>query len=253
MRIALITMLSVLILLGCFKEDKPKYEGLTLKTWVERLDSNDPAIRIDALRVIESIGAKARPAEDYVRAVARNDPNTEVAIQAIEALEAMGATVVEFSDFVGLYNSPIIPSEDDDVETLIGGISEIDKDEMELLKHASGEDDLEYLLMLERGETETTQIDTTMIPINSDNFTEWVAAKRSSAISDIMHILNKPEVLRELLKIGNNLDREFAARRLAEQSGIDPSVIEALENILDDPDSTIRQAAAEALKNWKLP
>ena len=65
----------VYLILGCGGGDKPLYQGLPLKTWVERLEAPEPEIRVDALKVIADIGKPARPAETYVRDAARNDPS----------------------------------------------------------------------------------------------------------------------------------------------------------------------------------
>lgn len=241
--------IALMLCVGCNKVEKPVYEGLTLKAWVERLKSPEPEVKIDALKVIESIGPKALPAEEYVRDIARNETNAEVVLKAIETLEAMGAQIVEFDEFLAMYYAPVIPSDEEDELLLDEEL--MDEEEAEMMKHISGDGDLEYLRELENEEDDSVDIDTSVVPLGTDQYDEWVESRRSSSLSDILNILNRPEVLEELMQVGDELEREFAVRRLATQGGLDPKIVEALEKVLDDPDSTMSLNAKKALENWK--
>ncbi|MBT7616232.1 MAG: hypothetical protein HN590_02975 [Calditrichaeota bacterium] len=243
--LALITFFST----GCGKVQEPVYEGLTLKAWAERLKSPEPEVKIDALKVIESIGPKAYAAESVVRDVAQNEPNNEVAIKAIEALEAMGAPTIEFDEFLAMYYAPIIPGEEEEERTYEEEL--IDEEEAEMMSHISGEGDLAFLKELENEEFEEEEIDTSIVPLNSSEYEGWVESRRSSSLTDVLDILSRPEVLEELIRIGDNLEREFAVKKLATQGGLDPRIVESLERLLEDPDSTISLNARKALENWK--
>ncbi len=241
--LALILILSI----GCGKVEEPIYEGLTLKAWAQRLKSPEPEVKVDALKVIESIGPKALAAESIVRDIARNESNTDVALKAIETLEAMGAPVIEFEEFLAMYYAPIIPGEDE----LLFEDEQLDEEEAEMMAHASGEGDLAFLRALESDELDSAETDTTIVPLNTNEYEDWVESRRSSSLSDVLNILNRPEVLEELIRVGDDLEREFAVKRLATQGGLDPRIVEVLESLLDDPDSTINLNAQKALENWK--
>ncbi len=253
-------LIAILFFHSCGKEELPKYEGITLKQWVERLDSEYPSVRIDALKAIEAIGLKARPAEDYVLDIARNDNDNDVRMQAIKSLQAMNVPVVEFDEFVEMYEGPIISYSEEEEEDFLDGyetgvdideIKTIEQAEKELMEHASVEDDLEFLMKLESGQLDSEQRDTTFIPINSENYDEWLENKRSSAISDVLDALGNPENLIGLLKKGEYLDKVYAAGKLAKMSGSDPDVINALEEVASSQDSVLSNIAKHALQNWK--
>lgn len=246
-----ILLLAVIVFLsaGCSKVQEPVYEGLTLKAWAERLKSPEPEVKIDALKVIKSIGPKAFAAESVVRDVAKNAPNADVALIAIEALEAMGAPIVEFDDFLAMYYAPIIPGDEEEERSYEEEV--IDEEEAEMMSHISGEGDLDFLRALENEDFEQEEIDTSVVPLNTSEYEEWVESRRSSSLTDVLNILSRPEVLEELIRIGDDLEREFAVRRLATQGGLDPRIVESLEKLLEDPDSTISLNAKKALENWK--
>ncbi|MFH0766343.1 MAG: HEAT repeat domain-containing protein, partial [Calditrichota bacterium] len=103
------------LLLSCGSPPEAKYDGMPLSVWVERLQSPVPEARQDALRVIASAGSAARRVEYFVLKLAREEENPNVKMEAVRTLEAMGAPVIEFEDFVKLYQGPIIPFEEDEV------------------------------------------------------------------------------------------------------------------------------------------
>lgn len=242
MRKKCIFLISILFFIGCGGSDKPLYEGLTLKTWVDRLATPDDDIRLDALRVIASIGVRGRAAESYVLEIAREDPSPKVRLAAIEALESMGVPIVEFGDFLDLCNSPLIPTED---------VREYEEIEEEFGEGASGENDLEYLKQLEYGEPDSFAKDTVMIPEDPDERLEWANARMSESMADILTMLDNPQVLTALLQVGDKLERLYAAQKLSQFSGDNIEIINALELLQNSPDSSLKKAASEALKHWK--
>ncbi len=248
LRVFLISLIVLPWLGGCGGPEEPIYEGLTLAGWVERLADPDPDIRIDALKVIASIGPPARKIEDTVRTVARRDDDPDVRMRAIEALNAMGMSTVEFQRFVDFYNAPIYPTEDEELSTLWS-----EDEEEDVFQDNSSDDDLEYLRKLESGELEKPSADTGVIPSDSAAFAKWVEQRQLNVAQELLQMLDNPVLLAEILRIGDQLQREFAARALAEKEGEDLKVVEALEQAREDPDETVRQAAAKALGKWKRP
>lgn len=235
---------------GCGDKDEPSYEGLTLKMWVERLDSPDPMVRLDALGVIKRVGIRALHAEEYIRNLARREKDAEVKMAAIETLEAMGAPVIEFSDFIDLYSAPIIPDEEE-FNTDTDGM---DSEMMEFMSHASVEEDIEYLQRLARGEDEDSLLkDTTMVPKDPDEFEVWAQKKQNSSISVVLNMLDNPAVLSEMIKIGDNVEREFALRKLGNISGSNEDVVKTLTQATQLPDSNLVRLAQRALKHWQIP
>ena len=245
----LLIFLTVVFVCGCGGEKKPLYQGLPLKTWVDRLESGEPEIRADALKVIADIGRSARVAEDNVRKLARNDPSIKVRLNAIEALEAMGASTVEFLEFIDSYYKPIIPIGDEETVDLDEEISTED----ELSEKIDTEDDLAYLRALEEGTLDTIQEKTfSVMPRDSADYEVWLRERIHEEVQDMMNKLSNPTMLAAMLEFGGDLEREYAACKLAELSGDNPEIIEALEKAEDDPLEEVRQAAEKALENWQL-
>lgn len=245
----MLVLLILLVALGCSSDEESLYEGLTLKAWAERLDSPDPAVKLDALKVIRTIGVKARPAEEHIRNIAREDSDHEVALAAIEALEAMGAPVIEFGEFLDLYYAPVIP--DEEIEIIEEENGEDAEEMSEFMEHASVAADIEYLQRLNLGDLDLDQPDTSQIPTDPEQFETWKQMKRSSSISDLLDLLNSPEVLNELLKNGGKLEQEFAVRKLATLSGSNPEILNSLLGLTSVTDSSLQQAVSTALNNWK--
>lgn len=253
-----------LFILSCGKEDAQLYEGLPLKTWVDRLESPDPDIRMDALKVIGSIGIKARVVEDYIRDLASDERIPEVKMEAIKTLESMKVRVIEFNDFIDLYNAPLNPFETDELDENIvydsdlefqedtDNLDELEMDE-EFLQHASGDDDLEYLKMIASGQLDLEDIDTSSISNSSGSgFSKWLPSEQTNEISNLLNMLNNPVVLRELLNSGDELTRDFALKKLGVQSGSVDGMKELLTELLGATnDTSVVQAAEKALKNWK--
>jgi len=238
-------LLACALVLGCAKPEEPLYQGLTLKTWVERLESSEPEVRADAVKVIQGIGLSARPAENSIRQIARNDPYPDVRILAVEALEAMGASTLEFQNLLEAYHAPVIPEEEE--------LPEFMDEEAELLEHISGADDIAFLQAIIEYRADTGRLDTTMVPTDSAELAQWIEERRSDAISGLLHQIENPTVLALILEAGNLIERQFAARMLADMEGEDSRIIQALERAVDDPDSLVRSAAFEALKRWEAP
>jgi len=249
--------LSILILIclsftiiagGCGGKKEELYQGLPLKTWVKRLNSPESEIRADALNVIAGIGEQARPAEAQVRKVARSDPSIQVRLLAIDALEAMGEPISEFYEFIEDYNKPIIPTEEEELSSLDEEMSTED----EMTAKIAEEDDLELLKAFVEGKTDSiNRSETSLMPTDSAEFEEWVRQKISNEALNMINKLSNPTMLAELLSSGSDLEREFAARRLAELSGDNPDVVTALEKALEDPKEEVQRAAAQALKTWQ--
>ncbi len=233
---------------GCGGEPEKRYDGFTLREWVRSLDSPEPGIRQDALEIICSIGLSAREWERSVRAVALHDEDNIVKMKAIEALEAMGAPIVEFQEFIDLYNAPLIP---DGNEYFESSEEDVDKD---ILENISGEDDLEFLEKLESGELDESTTDTGLVPSDSTKLAEWVNERQADTVRDLLLSLENPDILSKILIYGNQLQREYAARALAGMSGDNPAVVSVLESASNnDPVADIRKFASEALKKWKKP
>ena len=244
----LIALVIIWVISGCGGAEKRTYEGLPLKTWVERLESPESEIRLDALSVIKGVGKPAIAAEPYVRKLARYDPSPAVRLSAFETLETFGVPVVEFQGFLDDYYSPIIPaSEQDELDILENEIEESEDDD--ILKHISGEDDMAYLKELMEGSISGgDRADSNIMPRDSAGYAEWIGRHRSEAIDNLLNQLKNPEMLALMLEFGEDIEREFAARRLSELSFENPGIIEAIEKALEDPNDSVRIAAEKALK-----
>lgn len=242
--------ISLLLLLSCGKESEAKYEGLPLTVWIERITEGDALERLDALRVVTEIGSPAMQIERIVRDAARNETHPQIKLQAIKALEAMGAPIVEFRDFINLYEAPLFPSEEEEY------VYNPDlEEEEEMLANASGADDLEYLRTLSEGGVigSFNRGDTSMIPSDEDSLTMWTMRKRFEIAESLLSQLRNPHMLSNILQIGGVEERLFAAKSLASQSGVDKEIHDALSAALDDSDPRVREAVREALNNWILP
>ncbi len=238
----------VAMLIGCGKKKELTFEGLPLSIWEERLDSSDPAIQIDALEVLEKAARDALPAEDMVRRTARESSDTKVIIQAVQTLEAMGAVIREFRSIIDLYNAPLIPTE---AEIEEDEFSDDAMDEAELMEHASGDDDLNYLKQLAREEADTTFRDdesnsSDMIPTNPDELKEWVKSHQGTAVSDVLNMLSNPAVLKEMMNSGGALEQAYAVKKLMELSIDDLDLIEMMKSLNINPDSILGRAPSGA-------
>ncbi len=244
----LIALIVFYMISGCGGTEEKTYEGLPLKTWVERLESQEKEIRLDALSVIRNIGKPAIAAEPYVRKLARFDSSPDVRLSAIETLEMFEVTVVEFQEFLDDYYSPIIPtSEQDELDLLENEIEDFEDDD--ILKHISGGDDLAYLKeLMEDSLDGRDKADSNIMPRDSAGYAEWISKHRSEAIANLLNQLKNPEMLALMLEFGDDIDREFAADRLSELSFENPRIIEAIEKALEDPNDSVRIAAEKALK-----
>lgn len=248
LRYIILNLVIAVIVTGCGNAPEPLYEGFTLREWVRSLESSEPGIRQDALEVIASAGPVAREWERSIRAVALNDEDNIVKMKAIETLAIIGAPVIEFQEFIDLYNAPLIP---DGSEYFSESEEEEDPD---ILKNISGEDDLTFLKELESDNLLDAPVDTGMVPSDSVELALWVDERQSDAARDLLLSLENPLTLSKILLYGNRLQREYAARALIEMTGEDPVVITTLESIEDDdPDADIRKYASKALEKWKRP
>ncbi len=251
----IVVLALVLILIGCGKKPEPLYEGLPMQVWVERLKSPDALVRLDALNVLCNLGRTALSIEDEIRSLARDDPNTQVKIRAIETLESMGAVTVEFNDIIQAYNAPLIPTDDEDYsnEEFDAAVDSA-MDSADLLEHAKSDDDLSYLAQIENSEADTTPLAdkfSSEVPTDPDEYTNWVRKHQSSVVSNILNMLNNPDVLKELLQSGGALEREYAAQKLAELNINDPEITSALKLLTSSSDTSLSRTAKEALKILK--
>ncbi|MDP8240686.1 MAG: HEAT repeat domain-containing protein [Candidatus Hatepunaea meridiana] len=245
----LYALIIILLLLSCGKPSEPLYEGMPLKTWVKRLESPEREVREDALKVITKIGKPAIATEPYLRKIANNDPSSEIRVRAIEALEKMDLPVVEYQTFLEEYNSPIIPvSEEDELKELA---REIEGEDQDLLRHASGDDDLEYLKAWGEGTLgKERHGDTIKMPKDSAEFAKWLQDRKGEAVDNLLNQLKNPKMLALLLKMGNKVERNFAALRLGQLEGEDNDILEALQQALGDSSDQVSEAAEEAIKKW---
>jgi len=245
----LFALIIILLLLSCGKPSEPLYEGLPLKTWVKQLESPEREVREDALKVITKIGKQAIPTEPYLRKIANNDPSPEIRMQAIDALETMDLPVVEFQTFLEEYNSPIIPiSEEDELKELA---REIEGEDEDMLRHASGGDDLKYLKAWSEGTLDQQRLgDTIKMPKDSVEFAKWLQDRKGEAVGNLLNQLKNPKMLALLLKMGNKVERNFAALRLGQLEGKDDDILESLQQALGDSSDQVSKAAEEAIKKW---
>lgn len=235
--------LALGLLLGC-KGKEPIYQGLPLKIWVMRLDAPEKEVRLDAIKVIAEIGEPAISAEPFLRQIARKDASLEVRIHAVEALDAINASTTEFQAFVDEYYAPIIP--EDELQELE---EELPADEDEDITASYDGDDLEYLQGLETGIFDELARESTMIPLDSAELTEWIEKHQGTAINNVINQLRNPKVLALLLGSGDDSEKLFAAKQLAEIEGIDTQVFEALKKASNDP--LLKDFVEEALENWE--
>ncbi|NQT33557.1 hypothetical protein HQ587_00095 [bacterium] len=244
----LIALIIICMIFGCGGAENRTYEGLPLKTWVERLESPEKETRLDALSVIKGIGKPAIAAEPYVRKLARYDPSPAVMLSAIETLETFKVTVVEFQEFLDDYYSPIIPAgEQDELDLFENETEEFDDDD--ILEHISGADDLAYLKELMEGSLDSGErADSNIMPRDSAGYADWMGRHRSEAIDNLLNQLNNPDMLALMLEFGEDIEREFAARQLSELDLENPKINEAIEKALEDPNDSVRVIAERALK-----
>ncbi|MBM3327427.1 MAG: hypothetical protein FJY65_10735 [Calditrichaeota bacterium] len=243
-RIAVFNLIFILTL-GCGKRE-PVYEGLPLSTWVERLSSEAPEERGDAARSIGEIGSAAKTVENALRTAARREIIPDVKIAEVLALKSIGADIKEFEDFMKTTTAPIISTEDDSVEY---NPDEYYEGEQE---PAPGEDDLQYLMQLADGTTDSLSA-LKMFPKDLEAQRKWAEERRQEQIGTMMSQLQNPDVLAEILRAGDLEERRLAARMLVGRSGVNAAVVDALEGAKFDTDSLIKTAAAEALKKWTRP
>jgi hypothetical protein len=157
----------------------------------------------------------------------------------------MGAVTVEFEEFIKLYQGPIIPSEEEET-------SLVDSLEEEFGDKISGDDDLQYLKGLSENDS-SAQEDFDNPPEDSAELRKWMEGRLSEETGILLESLSNPNVLREILLSGSDLEKEYAVRKLASQSGISENIVEALKKAASDPNTKIAEAAKEALKNWQTP
>ena len=242
-------LIFICMISGCGGAETRTYEGLPLKKWVERLESPEKEIRLDALSVIKGIGKEAIATEPHVRKLARFDSSPDVRLSAIETLETFDVTVVEFQEFLDDYYSPIIPTnEQDELDLLESEFDDVDED-VDIFKHISGADDLAFLKELMEGSPDSRdRADSNIMPRDSAGYAEWIGKHRGDAISNLLNQLKNPDMLALMLEFGDDTEREFAAGQLSELNIENPDIIEAIEKALEDPNDSVRIAAQRALK-----
>jgi hypothetical protein len=256
-------LFCISLLVGCGGEEEPLYEGLTLNMWINRLESPDAEDRKDALGVIKGIGKKALTAENQVRKIAQNDPFIDVKMLAIETLQAMNVTTVEFQSFITQFETPF--TEEVDEEFDYGDEEDFEDEDMidseVLVEGYSGEDDLLYLRDLEEGLFDTVEGKSQQdrddlnktIPTDPDEYKKWSEEQYKGEVSDLLNQISNPRVLATILSDGESIDKLFAATKLSQMTGADEQIVKALEDASSDPDSTIRRLVKQALEKWEMP
>lgn len=242
-RLALTVALALAVLAApsCRRTPEKLYEGLPLQVWAQRLESADPDERLDALKVLTSARRDAAALQDRIRTIARTDPHRDIRFQAVCCLDSMGANIAEFQAFLDSLTQP--PEEG---ESYVPAETEFEDD---ISEKASGEDDLQYLKELEEGveESETTSV----APSDTEAVQELAERQRAAEIGTLVNQMRNPRVLATLLTGADAAEQRYAAQILAEMSGDDPVVLEALEKAASSPDTLVRTLARRALEKWK--
>jgi hypothetical protein len=247
LRQSIIIVVLALLLASCAQKQEPLYQGLTLKAWGERLKSDEPETRTDALKVIAGIGEAARPMEQQLRDVARHDPYEDIRYLAVVALDSMRVPVTEFLALQDKYQEPEVAPEEEQ-ETV-----EEDTAMATLEEHASTDDDISYLKQMAEGTVEGSEVDSSVMPLDSLQREEWISKQQDASLQNLHDQLRDPRTLAKLLITGDLYERRFAARVLAEMGGEDSDVVSALQSGTLDADSLVRAAVKEARSHWQLP
>lgn len=241
MRYLLLITIMLFLTVNCTREQQPLYQGLPLKVWMERLGAPEPEVRKDALEIIIDIGKPARLAERSVVDIARNDQYPDIRYTAVEALRSMGASTYEFDELVEEFNAPTIPIEEENLE------GEID----ELSEHSSGEDDFAYLKDLIDGTLESHHSRSDTVPTDSASMKNLVQDMQDEDVTVLLNQLQHPAVLARLLKLGNVIEKRFAASMLSEIEGSNDTILEILNQARFDSDSLVAESAEKAYQHWK--
>jgi len=246
------------ISVGCTKE--PEYQGVGLKLWVKQLSADDPTLRTEAAQAIGAIGKIARePSEPSLRQIAKYDPRPATRVAAILALKAIGAPTAEFESYLKEVTAPLTEDESDDEDKMGQGdadiMSEAEEYKDENRQPATGQDDIEYLQALEA--MRDSVIDSSsqgVMPTGEEERKEWIEKRRSDAMSTLLQELQNPDVLAEMIKGGDPLQRRMAARMLQNQEGGENArVFEILTKAKADSDTVLKRLAEDALKKWTNP
>ena len=250
MKYWLMWALMALMAAGCARKTEQLYEGMPLKAWEKRLASDEPEVRVDALKVIAGIGRDALPLERAIREIARSDKLEDVRYNAIIALNTMGANVAEFQDFIAQYESPLLSEGDEEPE---GEYSGEDTAPTELEEHASTEDDISFLKSMLEDTSDTAVLESDVMPADSQERELWIAQRQDATLQNLRDQLRNPRTLIKLLATGDLYERRFASRMLADTGGEDEEIVNALQSAALDADSLVRAAVKEAQQKWKLP
>lgn len=244
----IVGVMILIVLVNCGKRE-PEYSGILLSQWVAMLDAPDPVERSDALQALAKIGKPAKMAEMKIRDVARRDPDLKVRLEAINTLKALGFPITEFEEFYKEMTTPLFFEESD---TLGPGIWEEGFPEGEQETSGIGVPSDTDLFNFS-SDTDTTKLTTESFPQDTARLEMWRRAKRVEEVDNLLMQLQNPLVLAEILRVGEVEEKRLAAKRLAQMSGSDVLVVEALEAALADPDSVVRSAVKEALTRWSRP
>lgn len=251
-RLVIIIALCIVFFQGCSKKEVI-VQGIPLTVWAERLTSEDPAVRADALDVIATVGKKAKTIELPVRQIARNDKFQDIRLKAIDALDAMGAVTGEFDAFVSERTAPLIPEESEFSEELT---------EAMFSDKVSGETDIEMLqeIMDEKLDSvKGMKLDDLDFPIGEEDRADWAQKKLTEEIGRLSNELSNPAVLTRLMSSEDVLERRFAIQKLIGQLAgkeedfefeIPSDILGALSSAREDSDSLIQALAEEAFGRW---
>ena len=250
----MIGLVLAIMFVGCAKQ--PEYQGVSLKRWIQQLNAGDQTLRAEAAQAIGAIGKIARePSEPTLRQIAFYDPIPAVRVAAILALKAIGAPSAEFEAYLKEVTQPLTDEVNDD-EALMGQGDEdftTEKSDEELRTRASSSsDDLEFLQTLEAMKDSVIQTSNdAVMPTDEDEKKLWVEKRKNEAIATLMQELQNPDVLAEMVKSGDPLQRRLAARMLENQDGgVNPRVFEILNSAKADTDTVLKRLAQDALKKW---
>ena len=246
--------LAFALIAGC-GEKEPNYQGIGLKQWVKKLDSQEAVERKDAANAIGAMGPLARSAELRLRPMAAADPVPAVRVAAIYALKAIGAPSGEFEKYLEEVTQS--PLEGDEFQESMGESDELDHLEPEEPEdipssQATGEDDLDFLKEFEQSVTiPPERLAGADMPQDSEAREEWVKQRRQEAVATLLHEMQNPDVLAEMLNSSDPTQKRLAARMLqSREGGTSAELFDALTRAQTDSDTTLRRMAGEALKKW---
>ncbi|MFN3821290.1 MAG: hypothetical protein ACK4OO_03065 [bacterium] len=245
----IIVWMVIMILLGSCSKREPEYSGIRLSQWVAMLDAPDPVERADALQALAKMGKSAKITEMKIRDIARRDPDLKVRLEAINTLKALELPITEFEEFYKEMTTPLFFEESDTLAPGIGEEAFPESEQETSGANLPGDSDLFNI----SPDTDTAKIAIESFPQDTTRLEIWRRAKRAEEVDNLLIQLQNPLVLAEILRVGEMEEKRLAAKKLAQMSGSDALVVEALEAALSDPDTVVRSAVKEALSRWSRP